>query len=107
MKKFIVVALAAAVATLSFTADANARNPGFQWRNHGWHGHHGYYGHGHYHGHYYGGPYWGWGFGFPGIVIAPGYYDGNADDLPECYTRRVRHHDRNGHVYFRRVEVCD
>lgn len=134
MKRILVAALAAAVATLSFIPDADARNGGQRWMHHGgghhgWrnggghhggyhHGyrHHGYnHGHGHHHGGYYGGYYgggyygggWGWGFGFPGIVIAPGYYDGYAGNYGDCYIRRVRHHDRNGHVYVRRVEVCN
>ena len=122
MKRLAIAALVAAFAALSFSTAADARGQGYWhqgWHgNQGWHGHHGWYGdrgwHGHYHG-WYGGwyPYWGW----PNIVLAPGYGydrysdgyydDGYYDDYAACYIKRVRHHDHYGHVYYRRIEVCN
>jgi len=106
--------MAAVVAALSFSTSADARmwhNRGFHggwhhgwnggWR-HGWRGgwhrgwrggwHHGWRGG-------YWGPYWGgvWG---PTVVIGPGYSDGY------CFVKKVRHYDRDGNAYIRRVRVC-
>jgi hypothetical protein len=117
MKKLVVMAAAAVLAALSFSTVAEARGPGYWhhgWNghNHGWNNHYAWHG---YHHRYYGGwyPYWSW----PNVVIAPAYddydpyYDDGGyyaeDDIPACYIQRVRHRDRNGHVYIRRVRVCD
>ncbi|MBL0374323.1 sulfur globule protein precursor [Rhizobium sp. KVB221] len=94
MKKLLISAVAATVAALSFTADAQARNTGFKWHRghgHGWH-------HGHGHGGYWG-PGWGWGWG-PTVVIGGGYYGG------DCYIKKVRRYDANGNPYVKRVRRC-
>ena len=80
MKKFAIAALAALVATVSLSSVAEA---GRRWRHHGWH-------HGWHHG------YW----GGPRIIIRPAYYD------DYCFVKKVRHHDRWGNVYIKRVRIC-
>ena len=81
MKKFIIAATAALVATVSMAATAEA---GWKWKhkhhNHGWKRHH-------------------WGV----VVVNPGY--GYDDDY--CYVKKVRHYDDWGNVYIRKVRICD
>ena len=113
MKKFAIAAVAAAIATLSFSTIAEARA---HWEHRGWHNsgwnHHGGWNRlwrhdgwrhsGWHHRGYWGGWGGGWGgyWGGPAIVIGgPVYND-------YCFVRRVRHHDRHGNVYIKRVRVC-
>jgi hypothetical protein len=114
MRKLAIGAMAAIVAVLSISTSADAamwRGRGFHggWHHgwhHGWRGgwHHGWRGGWH---HGWRGGYWG-----PGVVIAPGwgaYYGGydNGYYGDYCYVRKVRHYDRYGHAYIRRVRVCE
>lgn len=78
MKKFLIAAAAAVVATVSLSTVAEA---GWRHRHHGWHGH--------YHG------YWG-----PRIVIRPVVYD------DYCFVKKVRRYDRWGNMYIKRIRIC-
>jgi hypothetical protein len=80
MKKLVVAALAAVVATVSLSSVAEA---GWRWRHHGWHGHHHNY------------------WGGPRIVIRPAYYG------DYCFIKKVRRYDDYGNVYVKRIRVCD
>jgi hypothetical protein len=84
MKKLVLGAVAALVATVALTSGAQAG--GFVWHNHGWHNgwHHGFW-------------------GGPRIVIRPAFY--NDDDY--CFVKKVREYDEYGNVYLKRVRVCD
>ncbi|MBL0374990.1 hypothetical protein JJB09_23530 [Rhizobium sp. KVB221] len=77
MKKFVIAALAAAVATVSLSSVAEAG-----WRRyHGWHN-----------------GYW----GGARIVIRPRVvYYGDY-----CFVKKVRRYDDWGNVYIKRVRVC-
>jgi hypothetical protein len=77
MKKFIIGATAALVATVSMAATAEA---GWKWKhhNHGWKRHH-------------------WGV----VVVSPHYYG------DYCFTKKVKHYDDWGNVYIQRVRICD
>jgi hypothetical protein len=77
MKKFVIAAIAAVVATVSLSSVAEA---GWR-RHHGWYGHHGYW-------------------GGPRIVIRPVVYD------DYCFVRKVKRYDRYGNLYVKRVRVC-
>ena len=77
MKKFIIAASAALVATVSMAATAEA---GWKWKhhnNHGWKRHH-------------------WGV----VVVSPRY----DDDY--CFVKKVKRYDDWGNVYVERVRVC-
>ena len=76
MKKFIIAASAALVATVSFAATAEA---GWKHRHHGWH-----------HRHH-------WGV----VVVGPRY---DYDDY--CFVKKIKRYDDWGNVYVRRVRVC-
>ena len=87
MKKLVLGAVAALVATVALTSGAEAG--GFKWHNgwhHGWHNgwHHGFW-------------------GGPRFVIRPAYY--HDDDY--CFVRKVREYDDYGNVYIKRVRSCD
>jgi hypothetical protein len=77
MKKYIIAAVAAVVATVSLSSVAEA----------GWRRHHGWYGHHHY-------------WGGPRIVIRPAYYN------DYCFIKKVRRYDDWGNVYIKRVRIC-
>ena len=81
MKKFIIAASAALVATVSMAATAEA---GWKWKHHGWN--HGWHHHNH------------WGV----VVVNPGY----DDDDDYCYVRKTKSYDDWGNVYIRKVRVC-
>jgi hypothetical protein len=77
MKKFIIAASAALVATVSFAATAEA---GWKHRHHGWH-----------HRHH-------WGV----VVVGPRY---DYDDY--CFVKKIKRYDDWGNVYIKRVRICD
>ena len=77
MKKYIIAAVAAVVATVSLSSVAEA----------GWRRHYGWYGHPHY-------------WGGPRIVIRPAYYN------DYCFIKKVRRYDDWGNVYIKRVRIC-
>jgi hypothetical protein len=81
MKKFIIAAAAALVATVSMAATAEA---GWKWKHphHGWH-----------HGHH-------WGV----VVVNPGW--GYDDDDDYCYFKKIKHYDDWGNVYIKKVRIC-
>ncbi len=126
MKKFAIAALAAMVAAVSLSSGADARDRngndrwvhegrnndnrnggrnwqdrGFRhdgprndhWRREGWR--HDNWRHN------------GWRYGWrgpgyrsgPTVIITPGYSD-------YCFVRKVRHYDRHGNIYIKRVRVC-
>lgn len=77
MKKFIIAASAALVATVSMAATAEA---GWKWKhhnNHGWRHNH-------------------WGV----VVVSPGYYG------DYCFVKKVKRYDDWGNVYIKKVRVC-
>lgn len=78
MKKYIIAAVTAVVATVSLSTVAEA---GWR-RHHGWHGYH--------HGHFWG----------PRIVISPVVYD------DYCFVKKVRRYDDWGNLYIKRVRIC-
>lgn len=98
MKKLVIGAVAAVLATLSLSTVADARP---QWQHRGWnHGgwHHGWR-HDGWRGGYRGGwrgGYWGGPRVVIGLGVGPGY----------CFVKKVRHIDRHGDVYLTRVRVC-
>jgi transposase len=79
MKKFIIGATAALIATVSIAASAEA---GWKWKhgnNHGWkwkHGHH---------------------YGIK--IYSPGYND-------YCFVKKIKKYDDWGNVYIKKVRVC-
>ena len=77
MKKFIIGATAALVATVSLASTADA---GWRWK----HRHHGWRHHNH------------WGV----VVVAPSYHD-------YCFVKRVKRYDDWGNVYIKKVRICD
>ena len=76
MKKFIIGAAAALIATVSLSATAEA---GHRWRHHGWH-----------HGHHYGHKIW-----------IGGHHHGDY-----CFVKKIRRYDDWGNMYVKRVRVC-
>ena len=78
MKKFIIAAVTAVVATVSLSSVAEA----------GWRRHHGWYGHHH-------NRFWG-----PRIVIRPVVYN------DYCFVKKVRRYDDWGNLYIKRVRIC-
>ena len=78
MKKLIIAAVTAIVATVSLSSAAEA----------GWRRHHGWYGHHH-------NRFWG-----PRIVIRPVVYN------DYCFVKKVRRYDAWGNLYIKRVNVC-
>jgi hypothetical protein len=79
MKKFIIAATAALVATVSMAASAEA---GWKWKHkhhhHGWKRHH-------------------WGV----VVVNPGYHG------DYCFVKKVKRYDDWGNVYIKKVRICD
>lgn len=76
MKKFVIGACAALVATVSMAATAEA---GWRWKHrHGWH-----------HNNH-------WGV----VVVSPRYYG------DYCFVKKVKRYDDWGNVYIRKVRVC-
>jgi hypothetical protein len=90
MRRVIIAAIAAVLASLSFGSGAEA------W-THGWHGYH---------------PTTDWG---PDVLGGPssghaeytddGYFGGEFNTY--CEIRRVRHYDRNGRAYIKLQEICE
>ena len=77
MKKFVIGACAALVATMSMAATAEA---GWKFKHrHGWR-HHNH-----------------WGV----VVVSPRYYGGY------CYVKKVKRYDDWGNAYIRKVRICD
>jgi hypothetical protein len=76
MKKFIIGATAALIATVSLASAAEA---GWKWkhRHNGWKRHH-------------------WGV----VVVSPRYYG------DYCFVKKVKRYDDWGNVYIKRVRVC-
>ena len=83
MKKFLIAASAAVIATLSLASASEARP--FFWHHHGWHH----------------GPFFG------GVIINAGPRYDYDDEGGDCYVQKVRHYDRFGNLYIKRVQVCD
>jgi hypothetical protein len=79
MKKFIIGAAAALIATVSLSATAEA---GYKWK----HKHH----HGHHHGHHYKHRIW-----------IGGHHYGDY-----CFIKKIKRYDDWGNVYIKRVRVC-
>ena len=78
MKKFIIGATAALVATVSLASTADA---GWRWKHrHGWH-----------HRHH-------WGV----VVVSPRYVYNDY-----CFVKRVKRYDDWGNVYIKKVRICD
>jgi hypothetical protein len=79
MKKFIIAATAALVATVSMAASAEA---GWKWKHkhhhHGWKHHH-------------------WGV----VVVNPGYHG------DYCFVKKIKRYDDWGNVYIKKVRICD
>lgn len=109
MKKFALVAVAAALAATTFSVTAEAAQ---RWQHRGWNGsHHGWNHRGWNHGRWHGGRHYGyrhgwrggarWGYwGGPRVVIGVPVYG------RECFIKKVRRHDVNGHTFVKRVRVC-
>jgi hypothetical protein len=74
MRKFLMSAVIATVAAVSFAAPSQAGGFYFGVGGHGWGHHHGY---SHYHGHH-----------------------------RHCFWKKVKRHNKWGHVVFRTVRVC-
>ena len=78
MKKFIIAASAALIATVSMAASAEA---GWKWKHkhhhHGWKRHH-------------------WGV----VVVSPRYHG------DYCFLKRVKRYDDWGNVYIKKVRIC-
>ena len=79
MKKFIIAATAALVATVSMAATAEAGWKFKHKHHHHWKRHH-------------------WGV----VVVGPRYV---YDDY--CFVKKVKHYDDWGNVYIRKVRICD
>ena len=79
MKKFIIAASAALIATVSMAASAEA---GWKWKHkhhhHGWKRHHG------------------------GVVVVSPRYFGDY-----CFVKRVKRYDDWGNAYIKKVRICD
>jgi hypothetical protein len=79
MKKFIIGATAALIATVSLATTAEA---GWKWKhnNHGWK--------------------WKLGHHYGIKIYSPGYYD------DYCFVKKIKKYDDWGNVYIKKVRVC-